>query len=185
MLNKIHSIFTLILSKIHPYFTTIASSSWFWVLNIIAGLFLLVVAVYYQHFHNEMPCVLCVQVRLWISLLIVISMIVVFIHKYRIPNSIAHFFVFAIAIALTERSYQLLGTERGFIFSDCGFTSGLPTWFAIEEWLPWLYRIETSCGYTPEIMFGITMAEALMFLSVSLLMFSAVVTLASFKIHND
>ena len=108
-----------------------------------------------------------------------------FIHRYRIPNFIAHLCVFATAVALTERSYQLLGTERGFLFGDCGFTSGLPAWFAIEEWLPWLYRIETSCGYTPEIVFGITMAETLMVLSVFLLVFSFFVTLASFKGRNN
>ena len=174
-----------ILNKIHPYFTTIAESSWFWILTIIAGLFLLVVAVFYQHVYKELPCVLCVQIRLWISLLVVIASIAVFFHKHRIPNLIAHISVFIIAIALTERSYQLLGTERGFLFGDCGFTSGLPTWFAIEKWLPWLYRIETSCGYTPEVIFGITMAEVLMFLSVLLLIFSSVVILALFKTRTD
>lgn len=159
----------------------IAHSSWFWILTIIAGLTLLVVALSYQYILDELPCVLCIQIRLWISLLVVLSIIALFIHRYHIPNFIAHLCVFVIAIALTERSYQLLGTERGFLFGDCGFTSGLPAWFAIEEWLPWLYRIETSCGYTPEIIFGITMAEALMVLSVFLLVLSFCVTLASFK----
>lgn len=183
--STLHEILSNLLDKIPSYFTTIANSSWFWILNIIGGLFLLVVAVYFQHVHNELPCVLCVQIRMWVSLLVVISTMVLFFHKYRLPNIIGHISIFLIAIALTERSYQLLGTERGFIFSDCGFTSGLPTWFAIEEWLPWLYRIETSCGYTPEVLFGITMAEALMFMSVSLLLLSLIVTLASFKSHKD
>ena len=173
------------LNTIIHRFTNIAHSSWFWILTIIAGLALLVVALFYQYIFDEWPCVLCIQIRLLISLLVVISIIAVFIHRYRIPNFIAHLCVFATAIALTERSYQLLGTERGFLFGDCGFTSGLPAWFAIEEWLPWLYRIETSCGYTPEIVFGITMAETLMVLSVFLLVFSFFVTLASFKESNN
>ena len=172
------------LKTIIYHFTNIAHSSWFWIINIIAGLALLVVALSYQYILDELPCVLCVQIRLWISLLIVISIIAVLIHRYRTLNSIAHLSVVVTAIALTERSYQLLGTERGFIFGDCGFTSGLPSWFPIEEWLPWLYRIETSCGYTPEIIFGITMAEMLMVLSVFLLVFSFFVTLASFKESN-
>ena len=87
-------------------------------------------------------------------------------------SSLAHLSVVFIAVSLTERSYQLLGTERGFVFSDCGFDLGLPAWFAIEEWLPWLFRVETSCGYTPEIVFDITMAEALMVMSVGLLLLS-------------
>jgi disulfide bond formation protein DsbB len=102
------------LNTIIHRFTNIAHSSWFWILTIIAGLALLVVALFYQYIFDELPCVLCIQIRLWISLLVVISIIAVFIHRYRLPNFIAHLCVFATAIALTERSYQLLGTERGF-----------------------------------------------------------------------
>ena len=97
----------------------------------------------------------------------------------RAVNAAAQLSIVLIAIGLTERSYQLLGTERGFVFGDCGFDLGLPAWFAIEEWLPSIYRVETSCGYTPEIVFGITMAEVLMLLSVCLLLFSSCVFLAS------
>ena len=79
---------------------------------------------------------------------------------------------------MVERSYLLLGTERGFIFSDCGFSLGLPEWFAIEDWLPGLYRIETSCSYTPEIAFNITMAEALITISSLLLLLSIGVIIA-------
>ena len=86
--------------------------------------------------------------------------------------------VVILAISLTERSYQLLGTERGFVFGDCGFDLGLPVWFAIEDWLPWLYRVETACGYTPEIAFGITMAEALIVISVAFLLLGISVFIA-------
>jgi disulfide bond formation protein DsbB len=89
--------------------------------------------------------------------------------------------VFLTAVGLVERSYLLLGTERGFIFADCGFDLGLPTWFAIEETLPWLYRVETSCGYTPELLFGITMAESLMALSILFLVISFAVVFIGFK----
>ena len=74
----------------------------------------------------------------------------------------------------------------GFVFSDCGFDLGLPAWLAIEEWLPWLFRVEASCGYTPELIFGITMAEALMVLSVLLLLVSFCVFLVYlFNIKQD
>ena len=146
--------------------TNTAHSSWYWIITILAGLTLLVVALSYQYILDELPCVMCIQIRMWISLLVVIAIIALLIRKNQILNTIAHFCVFISALALTERCYQLLGTERGFLFNECGFTSGLPTWFALEEWLPWIYRIETSCGYTPEIIFGITMAEALIVISV-------------------
>jgi len=94
-------------------------------------------------------------------------------------NAVANLFTVLIAVALTERAYLLLGTERGFIFSDCGFDLGLPAWLPLDEWLPWLYRVETLCGYTPEIAFGITMAEMLIVMFGALLLVSFAVFLAS------
>ncbi len=160
--------------------SNISHSPWYWLVYIVSGLTLLAAALYYQHVLDLPPCLLCIQVRLWISLLVIASFAGLLTRSNSAMNAVAHLSIMMIAVALIERSYQLLGTERGFVFGDCGFDLGMPAWFAIEEWLPWLYRVETSCGYTPEIIFGITMAEAMMALSVLLLPVSFCVFLASF-----
>lgn len=165
--------------KITNHLNDTAHSRWYWLSLIIIGTSLLIAALIYQHVLEEMPCVVCIHVRLWVSLLVLIALFGLLTSHSRWPNVIANLAVVVTAIALTERSYLLLGTERGFIFGDCGFSLGLPSWFAIDDWLPWLYRIETSCGYTPELIFGITMAEALMGLSVCLLFISLSVTVSS------
>lgn len=137
------------------------------------------VALFYQYGLEELPCVICIQIRLWVSLLVILSIPGLLFRKTRISNFILHISTVLVATGLTERSYQLLGTERGFVFGDCGFNAGLPAWFAIEDWLPWMYRVETSCGYTPEILFGVTMAEVLMLISVSFLIISCSMAIAS------
>jgi len=152
----------------------------YWLLYIIGSFVLLVVALYYQYVLEKLPCVICIQVRLWISLLILVAFAGLLTRYQRVMNFFANLAIVAIAVALTERSYLLLGTERGFVFADCGFNLGLPAWFALDEWLPALYRVETSCGYTPEIVFGITMAELLMVLSSCLLLISICVLFVSF-----
>ena len=141
----------------------------------IAAAFL-AVALYYHHILDEMPCLMCIQVRLLMVLLMLVSIIALIFDQQRAITAIAHLSIVAINTIFVERSYMLLGTERGFVFGDCGFDLGLPAWLAIEDWLPWLFRVETSCGYTPEIMLGITMAEALMVTSVLFLLFSFCVT---------
>lgn len=158
---------------------SMSHSHWYWSAYIVAVLFLLAAALYFQFVREELPCLMCIQVRLLVSLLVIVALAGLFSRHNRVVNSIAHLSVVMIAAGLTERSYQLLGTERGFVFGDCGFDLGLPGWFAIEDWLPWLYRVETSCGYTPEIIFGITIAESLMVLSVLLLLLSSCIFLAS------
>jgi disulfide bond formation protein DsbB len=148
----------------------ISQSRWYWPAFFVSGVGLLSVALIFQHVLEELPCVVCIQIRLLISLLVIIAIIGFFSRRNRVMTFLSHLSVVIVAISFVERCYLLLGTEKGFVFADCGFSLGLPAWFAIEEWLPWLYRIETSCGYTPEIIFGITMAEALMLLSSLLLL---------------
>jgi disulfide bond formation protein DsbB len=157
-----------------------SQSQWYWLMYIVTGLALLATALYFQYSLEELPCVVCIQIRLLISLLIIVSIVGLVSRHNKVINRLSHLSVVLIAISFVERCYLLLGTEKGFVFADCGFSLGLPAWFAIEEWLPWLYRIETSCGYTPEIIFGITMAEALMLLSSSLLLLSLSVFVCSF-----
>ena len=158
----------------------ISLSRWYWLVFLIGGVSLIAAALYYQYFREELPCTMCIHVRLWIALFVIVSFIGLLSRNSKVMNTLPQLSIVPIAGALVERSYQLLGTERGFLIGNCGFDSGLPAWFAIEEWLPWLFRIETSCGYTPEIIFGFTMAETLMVLSVLLLVISCCVFLASF-----
>jgi len=158
----------------------ITHGRWYWLVFMIGGMSLIAAALYYQYFREELPCTMCIQVRLWIALFVIVSLIGLLSRNSKVMNTLPQLSIVLIAGALVERSYQLLGTERGFVFSNCGVDLGLPAWFAIEKWLPWLFRVETSCGYTPEIIFGITMAESLMVLSVLLLIVSFCVFLASF-----
>ena len=157
----------------------ISLSRWYWLVFIFGSISLMSIALYYQYARDELPCTMCIQVRLWFTSLIIVSFVGLLLRKNRVVNALAQLSVVVIAAGLVERSYQLLGTERGFVFASCGVDLGLPTWFAIEDWLPWVYRVETSCGYTPEVIFGITMAEALMGLNVLLLIGSVCVLLAS------
>jgi len=157
----------------------LASGGLYWLGLIAVGLLLLGTALYYQFVLEELPCVVCIQIRLWLTLMIMLAILGLGCRKQKWLRLITQISVVLTAIGLIERSYLLLGTERGFIFGVCGFDVGLPSWFAVEKWLPALYQVETSCGYTPELIWGITMADALMVFSVCLFMLSGLMLLMS------
>ncbi|MDH5388724.1 MAG: disulfide bond formation protein B [Gammaproteobacteria bacterium] len=173
------------LIKLFKQLKTLSHSRWYWGSALFSGIALLSIALIYQHVLGERPCLLCIQIRLWVSLFVLASFVGFLVRHNPLMNSVAHLSVVLIAGGLVERSYQLLGTERGFIFGDCGFDLGLPVWFAIDKWLPSVYYVETACGYTPEIIFGITMAEALMVFSAGLLLVSVGISVASFLKRSE
>ncbi len=165
--------------KIIKMLQALAQNRFYWLAYIVGGMGLLLVALFYQYVLEEYPCVVCIQIRLWISLLVVVAAGGLLLRNNRLINLFMQLGIVLAAVGFVERSYLLLGTEKGFIFSDCGFDAGLPAWFAIEQWLPWLYQVEASCGYTPDILFGITMAETLIVLSIALLLLSTSVAIAT------
>lgn len=151
----------------------ISNSAAYWVLLLVVGLCFECVALYYQYVLELQPCVLCIQVRIWVMALILVSLAAIWMRRNAFMNLLAHMLTVVIAIGMLERSYQLLGTERGFTYSDCGLDLGLPAWFALDSWFPAMFKVQTSCGYTPELLFGITMAEALIVWSAVFLLVSA------------
>jgi len=143
----------------------IGKSGLYWLALAVAGVAFEAVALFYQYVLEEMPCVLCIQVRLWMMALIVLSLLALLLRRVGFISRLAHVLTVVVAAGLLERSYQLLGTERGFAVGDCGFDLGLPAWFSPDKWFPAMFEVQTSCGYTPELLFGVTMAEALIVLS--------------------
>ena len=158
----------------------IGKSVWYWLMLVLLGLAFESVALFYQHVLDELPCVLCIHVRILMLVLILISLAAVFVRSFQWLNATAHLLTVLVGALLLERSYQLLGTERGFTFGDCGMDLDLPSWLALDSWFPAVFQVQTTCGYTPELLFGISMAEALIVFSPLFVLFTLVMTIASF-----
>ncbi len=137
------------------------SSIW-WTGMIILCVFMEAVGLYYQYQLNTLPCVLCIHVRMLLFALILVSLLALVWPVIRTPMFIV---TSGIWLWMAERSYQLLGTELGWVLGECEMSSGLPSWLALERWFPWIFEIHEPCGYTPFLLFGVSMAEALIVLS--------------------
>lgn len=162
-------------------YLNISSSKWYWLALLVLGISLEASALFYQYVLDYPPCVLCIHVRIWVLGLIVISLLALKFYKNSLGLLTAQIVMTLLSIGLFERSYQLLGTERGFVYGECNMESGLPAWFALDSWFPSVFKIWTACGYTPELLFGVTMAEALIVMSFILLSLSLIFTVYLFS----
>jgi disulfide bond formation protein DsbB len=151
----------------------------FWILLIILGISLESVALYYQYVLDESPCVLCIHIRVWIVGFVVLAIAALFIAHNKWLNSGFHLINTGLMVGFVERSWQTLAVERGWVFGECDMESGLPTWFALDKWFPAVFEVQAACGYTPLIIFNITMAEVLMLASSGLLAVSFALFIAS------
>ncbi|MFT5218383.1 MAG: disulfide bond formation protein DsbB [Planctomycetota bacterium] len=147
------------------FFIEIGQRRRYWLAIIVIGLMLEASALYYQYVLDEWPCVLCIHIRIWILGLIVIALFALLVQAWPGLVRLAHGLIFIAMIGLVERSWQVLAVERGWTFGNCDMDAGLPDWFALDRWFPAIFEVKTSCGYTPLIIFNISMAEVLMFLS--------------------
>lgn len=137
-----------------------------WLLLILSSLCFEAIALYYQYVLGFQPCVVCIQVRILLVVCLLVSLAGLCWRQHAAARIAALLTLLISYIALIERSWELLGTERGFIMGSCSFDLGLPNWLAVDQWLPFLFKVQTTCGYTPEIAFGFSMAEVLLALFV-------------------
>jgi disulfide bond formation protein DsbB len=153
----------------------------YWAALILIGIILEAAALYYQYVLGEWPCLLCIHIRMLVMAFILLGLIAIFCTQSTLIMRIAHGLNVIIMAGLVERSWQVLAVERGWVFGNCEMDLGMPAWFALDKWIPSVFEVQTSCGYTPLILFNISMAEVLLVFSASLLIISAAVFFASWQ----
>ena len=151
----------------------------YWGLVFVVGIGLEAVALFYQYVLDEWPCVLCIHVRIWVMGFTLVALIALLVDSNRWLMRGLHLLNSVMMLGFAERSWQTLAVERGWVFGDCAMESGLPPWFALDKWLPSIFEVQTACGYTPVIMFNITIAEMLLAISSMLLLLSLLMLIVS------
>lgn len=157
----------------------LSRSTGYWLLLMLTAIAMEAIALYFQYVLDYGPCVLCIHIRILLAALILVCLLAFLLGKSKPSLVFSHFLSFLVALGLAERSWQTLGIERGFIDGACSLDSGLPSWLALDQWFPYFFEVWESCGYTPELMYGVTMAEGLMLFSAAFALLSFLLTCAS------
>lgn len=153
----------------------------YWIAIVLAGLSMEGVALYYQYELDYGPCTLCTHIRAWVLAIVLVASVSVFVRRHRYFNGLAHLSMLGLASGLLYSSWQTLGVERGWFEGSCEFGSGYPSWLPLDQWWPQVFEAWELCGYTPELLFGITIAEALMVGVPAMVLFFVLASMVAFK----
>lgn len=137
-------------------------SRWYWLAIALFGIALLGVALYYQYALGDEPCQVCIHARLWVVAFTLIALVMLITPQITILRILGNGGVLIAGVGLTERARYLYRLENGTGDGSCQFQLGMPDWFAVDRWMPWLFEVRNLCSFTPEMLFGVSMAESLM-----------------------
>ena len=137
-----------------------------WWAMLILGGGMFAAALYWQYLLDEDPCQVCIHARLRVGAIALISAIMLLVPDNTGTGSSGLILLLVSSVGLGERSYYLYQIENFRGDGSCQFTLGMPDWFAVDRWFPALFEVRNICSYTPEIAFGISMAEALLGISI-------------------
>ena len=137
-------------------------SRWYWLGLTLFGIALLGVALYYQYALGDEPCQVCIHARLWVVASTLIAFIMLITPQIPLLRALGNSGMLIAGVGLFERALYLYRLENGIGDGSCQFQLGMPDWFAVDRWMPWLFEVRNLCSFTPEMLFGLSMAETLM-----------------------
>jgi len=153
-----------------PFSTFLKGPRFWWAVFILSALSM-VVALFYQYWLLEDPCAICIHIRIYMTGLMIVGLVGANL-KPLTAKAAWHWMCAVLSVGLALKSWELFGVERGFIEGSCTINAGLPSWFALESWIPSVFEARGICGFSPEMLLGVTMAEALMVVSIAAAMIS-------------
>ena len=148
-----------------PSVSNVVSSKRYWLLLATMGMAMLGIALYYQYALGEEPCQVCIQARLWVVALLLASVGAACLPNNRRTRFWGNTLALLSAAGLGERAWFLYRLENGQGNGSCEFQLGMPDWFAVDRWFPSLFEVRNLCSFTPDMLFGLSMAEGLLLIS--------------------
>ena len=137
----------------------ILTTKWYWLGLVVLGVIMEGTALFYQYQMGEEPCQICIHIRIWVAAFTLVALLMCLLPKKLFLDIPAHLLVIISMGGLLERSWYLYQVENGRGDGSCEFFLGFPDWFALDKWFPWMFEVRNLCGYTPELPFGVSMAE--------------------------
>lgn len=149
--------------------------NWFWLAIIGVCVALEGGALFYQHVLEIYPCELCIYVRVWIAGIFLLAIAGLLLKRSTLGGLIACTSGLVLSLGLATETYNLMVVEYNWGGGGaCSFFPNFPEWAPLDQWIPFLFQVQEVCKATPEIIFGISMADSLAIVSLALIVIFAV-----------
>lgn len=123
-------------------------------------------ALYFQHYMNLQPCVMCIEERLLILSIAIFSLIPVINPRFiplRIIGYLGIMFIAYVGFYLADQHVDIQKGE-GLFMASCNIFPRLPEWFPLHEWYPNLFMPTGNCGDISWTLWGYSMVEWVRFI---------------------
>ena len=150
----------------------VLTTRWYWALLVVLGVFMELVALYFQYVVGDEPCQICIHTRIWVAAFTLLALVMLFLPVNKITRLAGHVLAVIAMLGFWERCQYLLDVENGKGEGSCQFFLGFPDWFALDKWMPFMFEVRNLCGFTPEMFWGISMAQMLIVVSWGLIALS-------------
>jgi protein dithiol:quinone oxidoreductase len=132
-----------------------------WALLSASAFILFGVALYFQHIMNLQPCVMCIEERLLILSLGLVSLIPLINPRFISLRVIGYVGIIGIAYIGYDLAAEHVVIQKGegFFMASCSIFPRLPEWLPLYEWSPKLFMPTGNCGDISWTFAGLTMVE--------------------------
>lgn len=119
-------------------------------------------AVYFQQVLRQYPCELCIYSRVWLAAIGLVAVVGLLVRRTTWPLRIVIAAELLLSVGLASVVWELLALEYGFGGAGaCSMFPNFPSWAPLDQWLPVLFQVQGPCAATPEVLFGLSMADGL------------------------
>ena len=119
-------------------------------------------AVYYQEALMYFPCELCIYTRVWIAAIALVALLGLVVRKQVWLMRAVLVAQIGLCLGLAGVVWKLIAIDYEFASDGaCSLYPNFPSWAPLDQWFPMLFSVQASCGKTPEIVFGLSMADGL------------------------
>jgi disulfide bond formation protein DsbB len=132
-----------------------------WAILSTSFFLLFLTALFFQHYMNLAPCVMCIEERILILSLAVFSLIPMINPKLMSLRVIGYLGLILIAYAGYDLAAEhvLLQKGEGGLMATCSIYPRVPSWLPLHEWLPSLFMPTGNCGEISWTFMNTTMVE--------------------------